>query len=167
LESAIELLQIAINNNPDNLDAYLQINYLIMDILVEEDFSKTEDEYFAGLLKKYFTESYSKFLNNAEYLFYTGITAHLSEWHFGIDIREAETMLFEALKIEPENIIYKWGYYAYTDMSSVKDKEKAIILAKEIIAENSPYKAILESKGELGKYILGIMGHISVDRISN
>ena len=161
---AIELMQITINDNPCDLDAYLCVNYLLMNLLVEEDYESSEHNYYAGLLKKYFLESYSKFSDNSEYLFYTGITAHLSEWYFDIDIAEAKAMIKEALCHEPENIIYKWGYYAYFDMSSGGNKQQ-IAYAKAILRESS-IKKMLKSKGALGEYILEIMEHQSDKEIT-
>lgn len=164
-KSAIELMQNTINDNPHDLDAYLSINYLLMNLLVDEDYESSEHDYYAGLLKKYFLESYSKFSHNPEYLFYTGITAHLSEWYFDIDIEEAKTMITEALRLEPENILYKWGYYTYLDMSNVNNKQQGIAYAKEILTTNS-VKKVLKSKGALGEYILGIMEHWSNNEIT-
>lgn len=153
-KTAIELMQKTINDEPYDLDAYLCINYLLMNLLVEEDYHNTEHDYYAGLLKKYFLESYSKFYNNPEYLFYTGITAHLSEWYFDIDIEGAKAMIKEVLHIEPGNMLYKWGYYAYLDRS--ENNKQAMACAEEIRRENSIIKT-LEAKGAVGKYILEII----------
>lgn len=130
-KSAIDLMWKTIDDNPQNLDAYLCVNYLLMNLLVEKDYESSERNYYAGLLKKYFLESYSKFSNNPEYLFYTGITAYLSEWYFDIDIEEAKTMIKEASRLEPENVFYKWGYYTYLDMSNESNKQQGINYAKK------------------------------------
>lgn len=163
---AIELLQKTINDDTNNIDAYLSMNYLLMNLLVEEDYNSSEHDYYAGLLKKYFLESYSKFSISPEYLFYTGIIAHISEWYFDIDIEEAKAMLKEALHLEPENILYKWGYFTYLDMSSRDNKKQGITYAVEILTENYPVKEMLKSKGTLGKYILEIMEHWSRNEIT-
>jgi len=160
---AIGLIQDIINDNPDNLDAYLRVNYLLMNLLVEEDYDSSEHGYYADLLKKYFLESYGKFSHNPEYLFYTGITAHLSEWYFDIDIEEAKTMLKEALRLEPGNTLYKWGYLTYLDMGNTVDKRHIIIYTKKILQEDSLVKETLKLKGTLGEYILGIMEYWSKD----
>lgn len=154
---AIELMEKIITENPQNLDAYLSINYLLMNILVEEDYETKQHDQYANLLKKYFLESYSKFSNNPEYLFYTGITAFMSEWYFNIDIEDARKMIVDALKLDPENLLYKWGYNTYLDMENVENNKKAQQYALTITEENSPYRKRLESKGFLGKYILEIM----------
>lgn len=47
-----------IEQNPNDLDTYLEMNCLLMNLLVEEDYDKNKHEYYANLLKKYFIESY-------------------------------------------------------------------------------------------------------------
>jgi len=156
-KSGIELLQKAINDTPNDLDAYLLMNYLFMNLLVEENYDSTNQVYYTSLLKKYFLESYSKFSNNPDYLFYTGITAHISEWHFEIDIEEAKTMIKEALRRDPENILYKWGYFTYLDMSNANYKKQGAVYAKKIVEESPAIVEMLKSKGALGEYILNII----------
>lgn len=70
-DNAIEFMQNVVKENPDNVDVYLRINYLLMNLLVEEDYDRTKHDYYAALLKKYFDESYAKFFLNPEYLYYT------------------------------------------------------------------------------------------------
>jgi hypothetical protein len=69
-------------------------------------------------------------------------------------------MIKEALYLEPENLLYKWGYYTYLDMSNTDNKQQSVTYAKEILG-SSPIKEMLRSKGALGEYILGIMDHWS------
>jgi len=70
--AAIKLMQVVIDDNPNDIDGYLFMNYLLMDILVNEMYDNSKHDYYADLLKKYFLESYSRFSNNSEYLFYIG-----------------------------------------------------------------------------------------------
>lgn len=60
-KSAIALMQETINQNSNSMDAYLSMNYLLMNLLVEEQYDPNDHDYYAGLLKKYFIESYAKF----------------------------------------------------------------------------------------------------------
>lgn len=156
-DESIQLMKKVIAENPKDLEAYININYLLMNILVEEEYSAEQQVDYSNSLKKYFLESYSKFSNNPEYLFYTGITAFISEWYLDIDIEDARKMILNAVNIEPENIIYKWGYYTYLDMSNIENNQKSLQYSLIIIDNNNPYKKILESKGPVGKYILNIM----------
>lgn len=56
-----------------------------MNLLVDEDYEFAKIDYYSGLLKRYFHESYVKFSQEPEYLFYTAITASMSEWFMGIN----------------------------------------------------------------------------------
>lgn len=163
---AINLLNQVINTNPFDLDAYLNIIYLLMNLLVEENYSEQAHDYYAGLLKKYFIESYSKFCHNPEYLFYIGIIAHMSEWYLGIEIEEAKTMIKEALRLDPDNILYKWGRYAYIDMDNIIDRYKGFPYAKKILLGDCTIRDKLRSKGLLGEYILEIMENWSKETLS-
>ena len=87
--AAIKLMQVVIDDNPNDIDGYLFMNYLLMDILVNEMYDNSKHDYYADLLKKYFLESYSRFSNNSEYLFYIGFIASMSEWYFDIEMEYA------------------------------------------------------------------------------
>ena len=52
-KSAIALMQETINQNSSSIDAYLSMNYLLMNLLVEEQYDPNDHNYYAGLLKKY------------------------------------------------------------------------------------------------------------------
>lgn len=151
-KSAINLLQETINQNNSCVDAYLSINYLLMNLLVEEQYNFNEHDYYAELLKKYFLESYTKFSNNPEYLFYIGQIACISEWYFGIEIEEVQKIMKKALELEPDNILYKWAEYSDLDMRKSCNKEKMIKYAKQTLS-NSIVRKELKSKGALGKYL--------------
>lgn len=153
---AINLLEKIIIEEPENLDAYLNINYLLMNLLVEEDCNVNEESYYQELLNRYFSESYNKFFNNSEYLFYSGIIVHMSEWYLGLNIENANTMIKTAFNNEKENILYKWGYNTFLDMNDESRKQQAIIYAKEIINTPSIYESI-KFKGFIGEYILDII----------
>src|SRR5687767_3044549 len=101
---AIELMKNIIADDQENMDAYISMNYLLMNLLVEEDYDRNNHDQYASLIKKYFDETYAKFSENAEYLYYTGITAFISEWYFGIEVEDARAMLEGALQREPDNI---------------------------------------------------------------
>lgn len=163
-KSAIALMQETINQNSNSMDAYLSMNYLLMNLLVEEQYDPNDHDYYAGLLKKYFIESYSKFSNNPEYLFYIGQIACMSEWYFDIDIEEAQSMMKKASEIKPDNILYKWANYSDLDMRESSNKEKMILYAKKTLSE-SGVKRDLKSKGALGKYLWDSLEYWSKEEI--
>ena len=156
-DAAISFMQKVIDENPNDMSAYININYLLMNLLVEEDYNETKHDYYAALLKHYFTESYTKFAENAEYLFFTSRTAFMSEWYFGIELEDAEKMYQKALALEPENLLYQWAYYGSLDRSVSQNIQIILSYARMILEENSPIKKVLESKGAIGEYLLKIM----------
>jgi len=163
-KSAIALMQETINQNSNSMDAYLSMNYLLMNLLVEEQYDPNDHDYYAGLLKKYFIESYAKFSNNPEYLFYIGQIACISEWYFDIDIEEAQSMMKKAPEIEPNNVLYQWANYSDLDMRESSNKEKMIQYAKKALSE-SEVKRDLKSKGALGKYLWDSLEYWSKEEI--
>jgi tetratricopeptide (TPR) repeat protein len=157
-DMAIEFMQDFIKGNPDNMEAYIFMNYLLMNLLVEEHYDRSKDVYYEPLAKKYFDESYRKFSNNPEYLFFTGITAHMSEWYFGIEREAIDEMLDKAMLLDPNNPVYMFDHYWALFKKNNKDPE-AIAYAKMVISEHSPVKKILNEKGAIGEYWLEITTH--------
>ncbi|GAA4789613.1 hypothetical protein GCM10023231_17020 [Olivibacter ginsenosidimutans] len=164
-KSAIALIQETINQNSSSIDAYLSMNYLLMNLLVEEQYDPNGHDYYAGLLKKYFIESYAKFSNNPEYLFYIGQIACISEWYFDIEIEEAQSMMKKASELEPGSILYKWANYSGLDMRESSNKEKMIVYAKQTLSEPE-VKRELKSKGALGKYLWDSLEYWSKEEIT-
>lgn len=149
--AALKLMQKVIESDPDNIDGYLLTNYLLMNLLVEEDYEFAKTDYYSGLLKRYFNESYVKFSKEPEYLFYTAITASMSEWFMGINDETVYYKMFQrALEIRYDNILYLWGYYAYLPL---KNTSKAVYYAK-IILNDDLIKQSLSDKGALGNYVI-------------
>lgn len=155
-DGAVALMQKVVNGDPSDLTAAIAFNYLVMNILVEEDYDMSKHDYFAGLLKENFVRSYARFHHKAEFLFYTGITAHISEWYFDIEIAKAQEMIHQSHTLEPDNVLYKWGYWEYLDMSNPLNMEVSKKIAVQILSTASII-ASLKDHGAIGKYILGIM----------
>lgn len=158
-DTAIEYMQHIVVENPDNLDVYLSINYLLMNLLVEEDYDTTKHDYYAALAKKYFDKSYSKFKDNPSYLFYIARIAAMSEWYFDIEIEDVEKMLQKAMALDPQNPLYQWTYYGSLDTNYVQNKDQIIAYSQLILQNNSPIKKELVTQGALGEYIWSMMKH--------
>jgi hypothetical protein len=156
-DQAIEFMQHIITQNPHDLKAYLSMNYLLMNLLVEEDYDDSKYDYYASLTKKYFDESYQHFSHDPEYLFYTGKTAVMSEWFFGIEVKDYKKMLSDAMRLEPDNLLYQWSYYINLDLNNYENKKKVCAYTKIALEENSPIKKLLLSKGSLGTYLFGLI----------
>jgi tetratricopeptide (TPR) repeat protein len=160
-DTAIEYMQKVVTENPNNLDAYLSINYLLMNLLVEEDYDNTKHDYYASLTKKYFDESYAKFSDNPEYLFYIAEMAYMSEWYFDITLEEADKMFDKAMRLDPNNMLYKWLYYVNLDRKNPKNIKPLVHYAQLALEQNSPIQKMLLNKGSLGKCLLDMLIHWS------
>jgi len=168
---AIFYLGQVIKEHPDDVDAYIFMLFRLMDTIVEHachfaNVSKTpvsdikkkyydsrEDEYEV-LAKKYFREGYAKFSENADFLFYVGLTAVMSEWYFNIDVPDYERMLDKARMLDPDNLIYNYSYYRDLDQTTESNKTEIIAYAKMILDENAPIRKVLADKGAVGEYWL-------------
>lgn len=165
-KSAIVLMQRAISENDSGIDEYLSMNYLLMNLLVEEQYNPDEHDNYAGMLKNYFDESYAKFFNNPEYLFFIGKIACMSEWYFDIEIEEAQNMIKKATELEPNNILYKWANYSDLDMRDLCNREKMIRYARQALSEPNVIEE-LKHKGSLGQYLLEGLEYWSKENITN
>lgn len=156
-DEAIAFMQNVIQKNPDDVNAHIAMNYLLMNTLVEEHPNKNQRRRYEELILNYFQDSFSKFNKNAEYLFYTGIMSHISEWYFDIDIEEGMDMITTALNFEPNNVLYSWGYYVYLNMSNMDNQLRALPYAEKILQNELSLKDKLKAKGAIGDYLLEIM----------
>lgn len=160
-DTAIEYMEHVLQKNHDDMDAYIYMNYLLMNLLVEEDHNHLQYnlEYYANLAKDYFDLSYAKYSENSEYLYYTALTAVMSEWYWGIEVEDYDRMFEKAIQLEPNNPVYHWQH-----IISLKEKDPAN--HKElreyyelVLKEDSEIRAILEARGAVGQYLLGMMTH--------
>lgn len=151
-DAAISLMQVIIDDTPDELDSYLCMNYLLMDILVNEMYDNSKHGYYADLLKKYCLESYRRFSNNSEYLFYIGFIASMSEWYFGIEMEDVESMLKKATNLDSESLLYEWGYCCIPNQRAEVNTETKYSLSKQIL-ENDMLMKNITKKGLLGEYL--------------
>lgn len=152
---AIEHMQSVIKDNPDNVEAYIRVIYLLHNILVEEEYAELEHDFLAGLLKSYFDISYVKFSNNAEYLFFIGKILYIAEWYFGVDDdfkpteeKQAFQMQKTAHEMEKDNVLYEWAY------RFTLGEKLASHLAEQILLQEKTKLEWLKSKGFPGEYIL-------------
>lgn len=132
------------------------MNYLLMDILVNEMYDNSKHDYYANLLKKHFLESYRRFSNNSEYLFYIGFIAFMSEWYFDIEMEDVESMLKKATYLDPESLLYKWGYCCIPNQRAEVNTETKYSLLRQILENNKLMENIIQ-KGPLGEYLKEFM----------
>lgn len=166
-DDAIAFMERIICENPNDKEAYIFMNYFLMNLLVEENHDENKHDHYESLIKKYFQQSYAKYYNDPEYLFFTGITATMSEWYFGITVADYEAMFKKAMELAPDNLLYKDPYYINLDQTISSNKKLMVEYAQIIIDVDSPIKNILTQKGALGEYLLDLMTHWSLDILKN
>jgi tetratricopeptide (TPR) repeat protein len=152
-DEAIEFMKGVVQENPDNLDVYLGICYLLMNLLVEEDYDVAQHDWYAYLTKKYYDESYKRFSHDPKYLFYIANIAVMSGWYFGIDTPDYEKMMLDAIRLDPTNMLYMSNYYVMLDKKSPENRRKICEYAKAVLASDSPIPKILNLESSLGEYL--------------
>lgn len=154
-DEAIQFMQYILLHNQDDKDAHIFMNYLLMNLLGEEDYDSGQFDYYAKLAKWYFDDSFAKYADDAEFLYIIGKTAVMGPWHFGIDQKDYEAMIDKARRLDPDNLVYKEPYYWDLSRSNPKSPE-LIAYAHLVLSENSPIEQQLKSKGAVGAYLLEI-----------
>jgi len=150
---AIELMENVIKQNPNDMDAYIFMNYLLMNLLVEEDYDESKQDHYIALATRYFRESYAKFSDNLEYLYYTGITAVMSEWFFGLSTEQRNDILDKAKTQNPDFPPVKFEYY-WNVFEKDRNNKEALNYARITLSKNSPLKKVLSPMGAIGEYLL-------------
>jgi len=154
-DEAIEFMQEVIEQNPEDKDAYIFMNYLLMNLLGKEYYDDSKEESYRDLAKKYFNESYAKFSEDPEYLYITGKTAAMAEWFFGIDQEDYEAMIKKAHELEPDNSFYNEDYYNYLETVNPNNPE-LIAFAYLLLVDYFCIKEPFCTKGAVGEYLLEI-----------
>ena len=147
-DSAILFMQKIIAESP-TLDAYLSISYLLMNLLIEEDYDDSKHDYYAALSEKYFNEGYQKFSHNPEYLFFMGTIASIAPWYVNVEDQQVNDILHKAFELE-NNDLYAWGSYGMESSSSLNLRDAYA----EKVKTNTQLMRMIISKGTLGEYIL-------------
>ena len=151
---AIKLVQKVLMNEPCEKEVYIRGIYLLLNLLLEEEYPVDKHDVLASLLKNYFEESYAKYSGDAEYLFFIGYFIELGDWYFGEDkLRLADEMTKKALSLEPTNILYKWS------LSFSKNDPVVGELSRKILTDDKSVISWLKSKGAPGQYILNVINN--------
>lgn len=154
-KSAAQLLE---RYNGENPELYLRVMFLILDFVVEGKYDQDEHDYAAKKLREIFDNVYEIFSNDSEFLFFIGIMIYIGEWYFGInDLEAATVMLKRAMDNEPNNTLYKWGYYSCIDQRLEQNTDLKLHLSEQILLREGAKVDWLKSKGLLGRYVLGTL----------
>ncbi len=159
---AIQLLELTIKKEPDWVEAYVRIMYLLHRVLMEQNHNNLSLGQYGELtynscsflLKHYFKMSYAKFFDHAEYLFFMGQRIQHAEKHFGEnqDSNLALNMQEKAFEKEPSNILYQWAYLLnFLPFKKVKEAHR---LTRYLYGDATKEVIWLKSKGYPGKCVL-------------
>ncbi len=158
-DTAIEFMQHVIHENPDDMDAYIYMNYLLMNLLVEEDHDCSKHAFYEKLTKHYFDISYAKYSENAEYLFFTALTAVMSEWFWDIEVEDYERMFKKAMELNPDNLVYRRTRIIHLDHKDPANHKELKEYYELVLDENSDLHKTLKSKGAVGAYLLDMTSY--------
>lgn len=140
-----------------NLDYYLRILFVLLDFLVEEQYTEEQYEFYSKKINEIFFQTKLEYFDNEEFLFFMGIMICMGDYIFGFDsFDEGTTMLEVAMKAKPDNPVFKWGAYVITDQRIDINTELKHHLSMQVL-NNSQMVDWLQTKGLLGKYVLGMI----------
>ncbi len=165
-DQAIEFMQATISAYPNDMQAYIYTNFLLMNLLVNEKFDENKHDHYASLLKKYFDESYVKFSDNAEYLFCTGVMAIMDEEYLGLEIEDVYKILARAIEIEPANILYKSADYLYLNRRILNQSPAALEYAKQALHLGSDLRSKLNWHCAFNKYLSKLISKWAQDVVA-
>lgn len=133
-EAALTFTRNAIAENSNDVELIIQGIYLCHTLLLEVICDSLDLEKVESDLQKYFRLGNSKFFDYPEYLFFVGRLLFIGEWLFGVndDFKPMEERLAfqmekKAHQLEPNNVLYKWGYIFLIDVKLASSIAKGII----------------------------------------
>ena len=156
-DTAIKYLTNELDKERSNEDLYLSLNYLLMNILVEEEYTDEQHDRYATLLAHYFQEGMQKFSDSTSYNYYSAIIAAMSPWYVDLTQDDVTHMIQQAIEDDPDNSLYQNHLYADIDIGSQKQRKEAIACSKKIFSPKSSALQELSTKGALGEYIQKIL----------
>ncbi|QQS40368.1 MAG: hypothetical protein IPM63_13500 [Acidobacteriota bacterium] len=107
-----------------------------------------EHDEIAQTLYDIFENSFSKFHDDPEYLFFVGYCIALNDRYFKQgDLKLSHTLLRKAFDLEPDNLLYEWGF-----RFSTSDREARKVT--EQIVNNDDISNTLRKKLSAGKFMV-------------
>ena len=150
---AILALEKRANQDPTDVKVRIRLLFVLWYVLLESDHQKhgVSEDSLEGKLRSQFAASRGLHSSDPEYLFFIGYIIQLSEWYFEDNsfpdaARQAREMVKNARSLDPQNLLYEWGYH----MAVSRDFEKSRGLGRELI-KDARFSA-LSDQGVLGAY---------------
>ncbi|MBS1986912.1 hypothetical protein JST99_03205 [Candidatus Dependentiae bacterium] len=167
---AIFLLEKVVKNNPNDVDAYIFLLFRLREMWLEgsvywcnvskdplrdvkkEYYASKRDNYMAAA-EKYFAESYHRFSENPEYLYYAAhILGHIA-WYFGASDDLQSDLELRAVRMRYNAVLNMIDYY-----KELYDKEPNnvdVIKYAASIVNDPSLQEQLATKGAAAEYVIG------------
>jgi hypothetical protein len=154
-QEAITFMERVVAEDPDDVDKYIFMLYLLVDFIQEPHIGNFEytkhDIHWQDLAKKYLSESYIKFTSHPEksvrcdYLYYVGHICVTGNYICGMNDDDLPSqMIAQAKADDPDNPVYRMG--------DTGDKE----VAQMMFNPESSLRKMIAEKGSVGANLLGI-----------
>ena len=153
-EEAVIFMEKIINEDPDDVDRYIFMLYLLVDFVMEPHSQKVEDikynSYWQNLAKKYFLESYEKFSKHqdkrtrCDYLFFVGHIGVTGCYMCGMDEYLPNQMIEAAKTEDPDYPVYRI------------DDRNDLTIRKMLFDPQSLLRKALRNKGSVGRNLFYI-----------
>ncbi|MCM1501402.1 MAG: hypothetical protein NC115_01890 [Bacteroidales bacterium] len=151
-DSAMAMMPDVLVRENYSIDAYLNYTYLLQMVVGYSDKDINERERIGDMIYPIFVEAMERYSENAEYLFWQGLMAYWTEWHFKMDTPDVVDMMMKAHRMEPDNKLYRWAIFVLPENSH--DYVSMNLLSHEILEDKELVNIIL-SKGPVGEHVYG------------
>jgi len=154
-KGAVLLLE---RNDISESELYLRVLFLLLDWMVEGQYSELERLFGYGKIQDIYSVAKLKFSDDSEFCFFCGIMIYWCEWCFGLDSVDAGTLMLDtAMRKEPDNILFKWGYISEINQRIDVNTRLKKELSRQILFKEPQAIKWLKSKGLLEEYVFGLL----------
>lgn len=121
-------------------DLSLNLMYIYMYMYMLKKTSNTESQmvFLSENILAIYKIIRKKYRNSAKVLFYTADTSSIAEWILDLELEDLNEMYHKAWLMEPNNKLYKYGYYLFY----LKDQPKANAIFEEIRSDEDCWREI-------------------------
>lgn len=124
--------------NDEDLSLNLFYTYMYMYMLKRSSNTETQMSFLSEKLLVNNEIIRKKYGNSAKTIFYTAYISSIAEWLFDMDLEDINKMYIRAWTLEPNNKLYRYGYYCY----ALGDIQKANLVFEEIRNDENCWKEV-------------------------
>src|SRR5690606_12626184 len=107
-----------------DVNIYLRVLFLLLDFLVDSQYSKEEHDYYAAEIVRIYREAKSEYPYNCDFLFFGAMMIYIADVYFDETTDDADNMLIKANELCPNNALYQWGMYVIVDNRAYIETKK-------------------------------------------